>query len=75
MKFGQFAQKLGLELVSLPHFLHDFWKKIYFVTFCLVTKFHFLVAFTSGDIGQYNYCNCFVNQVVTSQILKLILFF
>ena len=46
--------KRGLELVSLPHFLHDFWKKnISFVIFFYLTKY----AFTSWDIGQYVYCN------------------
>ena len=30
MKFGQFGQNLGMELVSLPRFLHDFWEKQFF---------------------------------------------
>ena len=37
------------ELVFLPHFLHDFFKKN--------TKFLYLVAFTSWDIGRYVYSN------------------
>ena len=51
-------QKRGLELVFLPHFLHSFSKKSYFSCYRPLTKFHGLVAFTSGDIGQYVYCNC-----------------
>ena len=44
--------------------------------FCYyMTKFHCLIAFTSWDVGQYVYCNCFVNQVMTSSILKLTLSF
>ena len=27
-------------------------------TFNYLTKFHFLIAFNSWDIGQYVYCNC-----------------
>ena len=41
--------------VSLPHFLHGFWRKI--ICYYL-TKFHCVVVFTSWDIGQYAYCNC-----------------
>ena len=53
--------KRGPELVSLPHFLYNFWRKIFLMVYsitCLVsTKFHCLVAFTLWDIGQYVHCN------------------
>ena len=39
--------KGGLELVFVPHFLYDFWRKIiYLVILYYLTKFHCLVAFT-----------------------------
>ena len=46
-------------------------KNISLAIFYQLTKFHCMVAFTSLDIGQYLYCNCFVNQIVTSIIMKL----
>ena len=49
-----FFTNKDLELVSLPHFLHDFLKKyISFVIFYYLTKSHCLIAYTSWDIGQY----------------------
>ena len=33
-------------------------KNVYLVIFNELTKLHFVVAFTSWDIGQYVYCNC-----------------
>ena len=33
-------------------------KNIFFVILYYLTKFQFLVTFTSRDIGQYEYCNC-----------------
>ena len=49
-------QKRGL--VSLPHFLHDFWREILLMLYLI--KFHYLITFTFGDIGQYAtiFCNC-----------------
>ena len=48
----------GLELVSLPHFVHYFWKT--FFCYILLTDqitlsgcLCFMVAFASWDIGQY----------------------
>ena len=60
-----------LELVSLPHYLYNFWKKkyIYPLIFYSLTKFHCLITFTSWDIGQC-LLQLFANQVVTSWILK-----
>ena len=55
--------KKGLELASLPHFLHDFWRNTYLVIFYSLAKFHRLVAFTSWDIGQYVYCNCLLTRL------------
>ena len=55
--------KRGLKLFSLPHFLHDFWKKmLLFVILYYTNKFHGLVAFTSWDIGQHMHCNCFLTR-------------
>ena len=45
-----FLEKKGLELVSLPHFVLNFFKKnISLVIFYLLTKIHFLVAFDDDD--------------------------
>ena len=49
-------KKRGVELVSLPHFIHDFWRKI-FLLLRSFTKFQCLVPFTSWDIGKYGYYN------------------
>ena len=38
-------------------------KIISLVTLYELTKFHFLVAFTSWDIGQYEYCNCLITRL------------
>ena len=48
--------KANLEQVSLPHFLHDFWNKIF--TLYWQTKFHCLTAFICTGIRQYVSCNC-----------------
>ena len=56
-----FFKKQRLELVSLPHFLRDFWSKIIFLLYFInwpMSNFHHRVAFNSGDIGQYMHCNC-----------------
>ena len=55
--------KRGLELVSLPHFLHDFWRKIFLLLYTYLAKFQCLVAFTSWDIGQYVYCNSLITRL------------
>ena len=62
--------KRGLELVSL----HNFWRKIFFLIYSLDIFFHCLVVFTSWDIERY-VLYLFINQVVTSRILKLTLSF
>ena len=51
-----FKRKISQELVSLPHSLTDFWRKI-FRTFSHLTKFHCLIPFISWYIGQYMYWN------------------
>ena len=59
-----YKTKNGLELVSLPYFQHDFWRKIFlFVLFYQLTKLHCLVAFSSWDIEQYVYCNSFLTRL------------
>ena len=51
--------KKGLEIISVPHFVHGFSNKnISHVIFYWLTKLHCLIAFTSWDIDQYVYCNC-----------------
>ena len=45
-----FSEK-GLGLVSPPYFVYEFSKKnVSYATFYSLTKFHFLIAFTSRDI-------------------------
>ena len=40
----------------------------------LLTKFHCLIAFTSCDIGQYVYCNCFPGfEVMNFEVLLVLL--
>ena len=49
----------GLELVSLPHFLHNFWGKNFFCYILFLTNFNCLIDFTSRDIiRQHVYSNC-----------------
>ena len=48
-----YKTKKDLKLVSLPHFLHDFWRRIF-----IVTEFRCLTVFIFWDIWQYVYCNC-----------------
>ena len=38
---------------NLPHFLHEFWRKVFVVISYYLTKFQCLVVFTLWDIGQY----------------------
>ena len=47
----------SLGIVFLPHFMYDFFNKNFSCYVLLWTKFHFLNAFTSWDIGQYVYCS------------------
>ena len=46
------AEKV-LGLVSAPHFMYDFSGKMFHVISSQLFKFHCLIAFTAGDIGQY----------------------
>ena len=55
-------RKRGLELVSLSHFLHDFWRKVFHIIFHLLIN-HSLVAFTSWDIGRYMYRSCWLTRL------------
>ena len=71
-----FFLKRGLELDSLPHFLHNFCRKIFFLLYTLLTEEISL----SGCLYFVRYwaicaLQLFVNQVVTSWILKLTLSF
>ena len=38
-------------------------KNISIVILCYLTKFQYLVVFTSWDIGQYVYCNCLLTRL------------
>ena len=49
--------EIGLGLVSRIHFMYNFSKNIYHVIFYKLTKFHWMIACTSWDIGQNVYCN------------------
>ena len=64
--FKKWKIKRGLKLVSLRHFLHNFWGKIFLKKkffFYQLTKFHFLVVFTSWDIRQYVYYKCLLTRL------------
>ena len=37
--------------------------EMYFSWYILLTRFHFLIVFTSWDIGQFYYCNCLVTRL------------
>ena len=67
-EFFKKTTKGGLELVSLPYFLHDFWKKIFILLysiniFIIQFWFHCLVAFALCDIGQYVHCICLLTRL------------
>ena len=36
----------GLGIVSRPHFVHDFSRKIFLMLYSTLTKFHSLIGFT-----------------------------
>ena len=58
-----FSEK-GLGLGSVPHFVYDFFKRnVSHVTLYQLAKCHCLIAFTSGDIGQYVYYHCLLNRL------------
>ena len=46
--------EIDLGLVSPPHFVYDFSRKMSLVL-CYVNKFNCLIACTSRDFGQYLY--------------------
>ena len=49
----------GLGIVSPLYFVFDFFKKnVSHVLSYKLTKFHYLIALSSWDIGQYVYCSC-----------------
>ena len=45
-----FTEK-GLGLVSPPHFVYNFSRKMFLILYSTNTKYHCLIAFTSRDIG------------------------
>ena len=51
--------KKGLGLVSAPYLGMMFQENVSHVRFYQLTKFHCLIVFTSGNIGQYVYGSCF----------------
>ena len=59
--------KRSFELVSLPHFLHNFWRKIFLPLHS--------INWRSFNVRYWVICllQLFVNQVLTSWILKLTL--
>ena len=62
--------KRGRELVSLPHFLHDFWRKIFILLYSMnwpnfIVWLPYFVRYWATCVLQL-----FVNQVVTSWTLK-----
>ena len=68
------AKISGLELVSLPHFLHDFWRKIFPLLFSITwPNFIFWLALLSEILG--NICIVIVCKascdIIHFEILKL----
>ena len=68
--------KRGLELVSLPHFRHNFWRKMSLLLYsinclnCHILNCHYFMRYSAICVLAL-----FVNQVVTSSISRLALFF
>ena len=60
---------------SLPHFLHDFCRKIFFCYILLPDHISLSSWFTSWDIGQYVYCDCLLTRLWCHECLKLTLSF
>ena len=59
--------KRSLELVSLPHFLPDFWRKLFLLLYSITWPIFFVWLHLLREIlDKYVYSNCFFNQVVTS---------
>ena len=66
--------KIGLELVSLFHFLHNFWKKIFLLLYSIIWPNSIVWLPLLWEIFGNMYAICMqlsVNQVATSGILKL----
>ena len=53
----------GVGIVSLPHFVYDFSRKMFLMFLYLLTKFHCVIAFTSRDIDKYVYYNCLLTRL------------
>ena len=73
--------KRGLELVSLPHFLHNVRRKMFLLlysinwsSFWMINQYsdHCLVAFTAWNIGQYMFCNCSLTRSDVTSFVFLI---
>ena len=63
--------EIGLGVVTSPHFVYDFTRKnISHAIFYKLTKFDYLIAFSSWDIGQYVFGNYLfpVCDVINSEI-------
>ena len=58
--------EMGLGIVSPVHFVYVFQEKCFSCYNLVTDHIRCLIVFISWDIGQYVYCNCFANQVVTS---------
>ena len=50
----------SLKLASLPHFLHDFWRKRFLLHYITSPNF---IAWLPLLIGQYVYCNCLLTRL------------
>ena len=57
--------KRSLQLISLPHFLHDFWRKVFFLLYSINWP-NFIVWFYFVRYWAICALSLFVNQAVTS---------
>ena len=67
--------KRSLELVSLPHFLHNFWRKIFLPLHSINWRSFNVWLPLLCEILGICLLQLFVNQILTSWILKLALHF
>ena len=58
-----FKRQKSLGLVPQPHFLHDFWKKLFSCYILLPDQILLSVAFNSWNVGEYVYFKCFLTRL------------
>ena len=64
--------KSSLELVILPYFSHNFWRKVFLWLYSVnLPNFNVWLPLLSEILRQYVYLQLSVNQIVTLWILKL----